>query len=194
MKALFDPDNVFNPHKMINAPKPWDPEWLKYKPGYATPLSPEKTFFDFSSHNGFQGLVEMCNGQGECRSWVRGTMCPTFRVTGEEMDSTRGRANALRAAITGKFGTEGLGSKELYEVMDLCVACKACRNECSTRVDMAKLKFEFLAQYQAQHGVPLRSRMIGHMDVSSRLGTLLPGLVNYFYKNSLFRELLEKTV
>lgn len=194
VKALFDPDNLFNPHKMINAPKPWDQDWLKYKPGYATSLSPGKTFFDFSSHNGFAGLVEMCNGQGGCRSRVSGTMCPSYRVTGEESDSTRGRANALRAAITGKLGTDGLGSKALYEVMDLCVACKACRNECSTRVDMAKLKFEFLAQYQAQHGVPLRSRMIGHMDVSSRLGSLLPGLVNQFYKNSLFRELLEKTV
>ena len=194
VKALFDPQNIFNPHKMIDAPKPWDKDWLKYKPGYSTSLSPEKTFLDFSSHNGFAGLVEMCNGQGECRSRVRGTMCPSFRVTGEEKDSTRGRANALRAAITGQFGIEGLTASEVYEVMDLCVACKACRNECSTRVDMAKLKFEFLAQYQARHGVPLRSRIIGHMEWSGRLGTLMPGLVNAFYKNSLFRELLEKMV
>ncbi|MFK5953131.1 MAG: FAD-linked oxidase C-terminal domain-containing protein [Desulfobacterium sp.] len=194
VKALFDPDNLFNPHKMIDAPEPWDQDWLKYKPGYSSSLSPEKTFFDFSSHGGFAGLVEMCNGQGGCRSRVSGTMCPSFRISGEEMDSTRGRANALRAAITGNLGTDGLGSTELYEVMDLCVACKACRNECSTRVDMAKLKFEFLAQYQAQHGVPLRSRMIGYMHLSSRLGSLMPGLVNYLYKNSLFRELLDKTV
>ncbi len=194
VKALFDPHGRFNPHKMIDAPKPWDQEWLKYKPGYATPLSPEKTFFDFSTHSGFAGLVEMCNGQGGCRSRVSGTMCPSFRVTGEETDSTRGRANALRAAITGRLGTDGLGSRELYQVMDLCLACKACRNECSTRVDMAKLKFEFLAHYQAQHGVPLRNRMVGHMALSGRLGSLLPGLVNLLYKNSLFRELLEKTV
>ncbi|MFV0437783.1 MAG: FAD-binding and (Fe-S)-binding domain-containing protein [Desulfopila sp.] len=194
VKVVFDPDNLFNPHKIIDGIEPWDTDWLKFTPSYRTPFAPTETFFDFSHYGGFAGLVEMCNGQGICRSQVAGTMCPSYRLTRDEKDTTRGRANILRAAMTGEFGQEGLLAREAYEALDLCLACKACRTECSTRVDMAKLKYEFLAQYQARHGIPLRSRMIGHLEMSSKLGSLAPGLANAVYGNALFRGLLERTL
>ena len=194
VKQLFDPKNLFNPHKVIDGIEPWDPDWLKYTPDYRTPYAPQKTYLDFSHYGGFAGLVEMCNGQGICRSQVAGTMCPSYKLTRDEKDTTRGRANTLRAAMTGQFGADGLLAKEVYEALDLCLACKACRNECSTRVDMAKLKYEFLAQYQEKHGVPLRSRMIGHMATSSKLASFVPAVANTIYTNTLFRKLLERTV
>jgi len=121
-------------------------------------------------------------------------MCPSFRVTGDELHSTRGRANILRAALSGKLGTEGLTSREVYQAMELCLECKACRNECASKVDMAKLKYEFLSQYQAKKGVPLRSRIFASMDLADRVGSKVPRLANALYTNSVFRKMLDKTV
>jgi FAD/FMN-containing dehydrogenase/Fe-S oxidoreductase len=194
VKAAFDPENRFNPLKIVDAIEPWNTDWLQYHPGYETPLAPQETFFDYSYYGGYHKLVEMCNGQGTCRSHVAGTMCPSFRVTREEKDSTRGRANTLRSAMTGQLGEEGLASREVYEALELCLECKACREECSSRVDMAKLKYEFLAHYQAKHGVPLRSRLFGEMSLSSRIGSKMPGLTNLLYGNSLFKEMLDRVV
>jgi len=192
VKNCFDPQNLLNPGKVVGKTiAPWDSDWLKYSPAYRTPFAPRTTHLDFSHYGGFAGLVEMCNGQGICRSQVSGTMCPSYRVTRDERDTTRGRANILRAAITGLLGPEGLTSPEVYEALDLCLACKACRQECSTRVDMAKLKYEFLAIYQEKHGVPLRSRVVGMMGTSSRLAATLPSLANALYRNPLFKRLLE---
>ncbi|RME74196.1 MAG: FAD-binding oxidoreductase, partial [Chloroflexi bacterium] len=146
VKSLFDPHNRMNPGKIIDAPEPWDPAVLRFYPGYQTPLQPETTWFDYSPHRDMAGLVEMCNGQGLCRNLGPGVMCPSYRATRDERHATRGRANALRAALTGDLGPDGLGSHSLYEVLDLCLECKACKRECSTGVDMAKLKYEFLAQ------------------------------------------------
>lgn len=194
VKAVFDPDNRLNPHKVLNPIEPWDTGWLRYHPGYRTPLSPSATYLDFSEHGGYAGLVEMCNGMGVCRSQVAGTMCPSYRVTKDELHTTRGRANALRAAITGQLGPEGLAGKEVYQAMALCLECKACRNECASKVDMAKLKYEFLAHYQARHGVPLRSRMFGAMALTDAVGSKAPRLANALYQNKAFRKLLDRTV
>ncbi len=192
VKRCFDPGNLLNPGKVVGEViAPWDTAWLKYAPGYTTPLAPQKTHLDFSHYGGFAGLVEMCNGQGICRSQVSGAMCPSYRVTRDEKDTTRGRANILRAAITGLLGPDGLTSPKVYEALDLCLACKACRQECSTRVDMAKLKYEFLAIYQEKHGVPLRSRVVGLMGVSSKLASAVPQLANALYSSPLFKRLLE---
>jgi FAD/FMN-containing dehydrogenase/Fe-S oxidoreductase len=195
VKQVFDPDNLLNPGKVVGpAIAPWNTDWLKYSPEYRTPLAPRQTHLDFSHYGGFAGLVEMCNGQGICRSQVSGTMCPSYRVTHDEKDTTRGRANVLRAAMTGLLGPEGLTSPKVYEALDLCLACKACRNECSTRVDMAKLKYEFLAIYQKKHGIPLRSRIIGSMPDSSRLAAKMPSLANRLYQNKSFKKLLDRTI
>ena len=194
VKAAFDPQDRFNPGKKVNAHEPWDTGWFKFFPGYATPYAPQKTFFSYAPYDGLAGLVQMCNGMGGCRSQVAGSMCPSYRVTGEELHSTRGRANAMRAAITGEFGPMGFTGKQLYEALDLCVECKACRNECATRVDMAKLKYEFLAHYQAEHGVPLRSRMFANLEWSDKIGRLAPRLTNRIFKNTFFRRLLDRTV
>lgn len=195
VKAIFDPAGLLNPGKVVGETvAPWDTGWLKYSPDYRTPLAPVRTHLDFSRYGGFAGLVEMCNGQGICRSRVSGTMCPSYRVTRDERDTTRGRANILRAAMSGLLGPEGLTSAEVYEALALCLACKACRSECSTRVDMAKLKYEFLAIYQARHGVPLRSRIFGHMADASRLAALSPALANRLYRNKTFKILLDRTL
>ncbi len=194
VKGLFDPYNRLNPGKIIDAPAPWQPDILRFQPFYQTPLAPPNTFLDFSTYGGMAGLVEMCNGQGLCRAMDEGGMCPSYRVTHEEKHSTRGRANALRAAMTGALGPDGMTDHALYEALDLCLECKACRRECSSLVDMAKLKYEFLAQYQAKHGVPLRSWLFGHVATISRWGGLLPGLANWGYQNRLIRWLLERTL
>lgn len=195
VKAIFDPEGLLNPGKVVGEViAPWDTGWLKYSPGYRTPYAPQQTHLDFSTYGGFAGLVEMCNGQGICRSQVSGTMCPSYRVTRDEKDTTRGRANILRTAMTCQLGPDGLTSPEVYAALDLCLACKACRNECSTRVDMAKLKYEFLAIYQKKHGIPLRSRIIGHMAESSRLAARLPSLANRLYKNKSFKKLLDRAI
>jgi Fe-S oxidoreductase len=121
-------------------------------------------------------------------------MCPSFRVTHDEKDTTRGRANILRAAMTGLFGLDGLTAKEVYAALELCLACKACRKDCSTRVDMAKLKYEFLAIYQARHGIPLRSRAIGHMADSAKLASLVPAFAKWLYQNNVFKKILETSL
>ncbi len=194
VKAVFDPKGLFNPLKIVDSIEPWNTDWLLYHPKYKTPCVPEKTYFDYSHWGGIQKLVEMCNGQGICRSQVSGNMCPSYRVTLEEKDSTRGRANALRNAMTGQLGEDGFLSKAVKDALDLCLECKACREECSSRVDMAKLKSEFLALYQERHGIPLRSKLFGMMPFSSRMGSRAPRLFNTIYRNSLFRGLLDSAV
>jgi FAD/FMN-containing dehydrogenase/Fe-S oxidoreductase len=193
VKGLFDPENRLNPGKVIDAPEPWDPDVLRFQPGYST--VPVDTILDFSHDGGFAGLVEMCNGQGVCRKRDAGAMCPSFMATRDEAHSTRGRANALRAAMTGKLGPDGLASQELHDVLDLCLECKACKRECPSLVDMAKLKYEFLHQYQAVHGVPLRSRLFANIHTLNKLGSRVsPALVNWGYRNPLVRGALDRLV
>ena len=158
IKTAFDPDGVLNPGRIVDAPRMDDRTNFRYGPGYAaTPLA---TQLDWSEFGSFTGAVEMCNNNGACRKEVSGAMCPSYRVTDDEHHVTRGRANALRLALTGQLGADALTSDELYAALDLCVSCKACKRECPTGVDMAKMKIEFLAHYRSAHGASLRDRIV----------------------------------
>src|SRR5207248_5224757 len=148
------PDNLLNPGKIVDAPSLATN--LRYGPAYVTPEVP--TTFDFSADGGLTRAAELCAGVGECRKTRGGTMCPSYQATRDERDSTRGRANALRLAITGQLGFAGFTDPHLHEVLDLCLECKACKAECPTNVDMARLKAELLHQYYRKHGLPLRNR------------------------------------
>ncbi len=151
LKRTFDPHNLLNPGKIVDAP-PLATN-LRYGPGYVTPSVP--TTFDFSADGGLLPAAELCAGVGACRKRGEGTMCPSFQATREEKDSTRGRANLLRLAITGQLGFMGFTDPHVREVLDLCLECKACKGECPTNVDMARLKAEFLHQYHREHGIPV---------------------------------------
>ncbi len=171
-KQAFDPHNLLNPGNIVDA-GPMT-ENLRYGTDYrATPI---ETFLDFSDDLGFDRAIENCSGVGVCRKKTTGTMCPSFMVTREEEHSTRGRANALRAALSGALPHAEFTSERMYQVMDLCVECKACKAECPSAVDMAKIKFEFLAQYYRTHRVPLRSRLFADIARASRFssGVLAP--------------------
>ncbi len=192
VKGIFDEQNTMNPGKIIDAPAPWDSSVMRLSPEYVTPHAPKTTFFDFSADGGFTGMVEMCNGQGACRKTDVGVMCPSYMATRDEAHSTRGRANALRAAISGGLGAAGLLSDELDEVMDLCLGCKACKRECPSMVDMAKLKYEYLAQRQAETGVSLSSWVFGNIALVNRIGALpgLRSLTNWSFKNTVTRRVI----
>ena len=131
-----------------------------------------ETRLDFSREGGFAGAVEKCNGVGDCRKVNAGAMCPSYQATREEEHSTRGRANALRAAISGALPVEQLNSKRMFNVLDLCLECKSCKSECPSNVDMAKIKYEFLNSYYKTHRVPLRSRVVANIH---RLNALAAG-------------------
>jgi FAD/FMN-containing dehydrogenase/Fe-S oxidoreductase len=167
VKDIFDPLCLLNPGTVVEgAPMT---ENLRYGPAYT--VLPLHQHLDFREDMGFHRAVEMCNGAGICRKRTTGTMCPSFMVTREEAHSTRGRANALRAAISGQLPDLTLTSREVYEIMDLCISCKACKAECPSSVDMAKIKTEFLAHYYDDHGTPVRARLFGDIARFSRLAS-----------------------
>ena len=174
VKDRFDPKGLMNPGKIVRALRMNDRSLFRYKPDYG--LSVHAPKLDWSGYasggsttsGGLQGAVEMCNNNGECRktpgnSAGGGVMCPSFRVTRDERDSTRGRANSLRLALSGQLGRDALASDEMLDTMKLCVSCKACRSECPTGVDMAKMKIEVLAAANARRGLSLRDRLIGYL-------------------------------
>ena len=165
VKDRFDPDGVFNPGKIVRAPKFDDRSYLRYAPGYHGEAI--ATRLDWSAYpgsgGGFQGAVEMCNNNGACRALAGGVMCPSFRVTGEEKDVTRGRANTLRLAITGQLGPDAFTSDAMADTLKLCVSCKACRRECPTGVDMARMKIEVLAARLKKRGLSLRDRLVAYL-------------------------------
>jgi len=181
LKAAFDPHNLMNPGKVVDPPRMDDPTILRYGSDYATPHEPADTVFKFHLDGGFARGVEMCNGAGVCRQLEQGVMCPSFQATREEDHSTRGRANALRAAMMGLLGPDGLTSQQLYQVLDLCLSCQACQSECPSSVDMAKLKAEFLHNYYREHPLPLRSRLFAHIADLNRLSQPFAPLVNRLY-------------
>ncbi len=174
VKAVFDPEGLMNPGKIVDAPPMT--QSLRYGPAYhaAEPV----TVQDFSRDGGFANAVELCSGVGACRKQRGGTMCPSYMVTLDETHSTRGRANALRAAITGRL-PGALGSRDLYDVMDLCIACKACKAECPSNVDMAKLKHEVLASYYDEHGLPPRARLFGTIAALGPIGCATAPVSNW---------------
>ena len=158
VKDSFDPEGRFNPGKIIDPPRMDERSILRFSDRYQ-PLQPKETL-DWSAWGGFHRATEMCNNNGACRKAAGGVMCPSFRVTQDEKHVTRGRANSLRLALTGQLPAEALTSKELYETMDLCVGCKACKRECPTGVDVYRMKIEFLSAYRGRRGLSLRDRLI----------------------------------
>jgi len=188
VKRAFDPHNLFNPGKIVDAPAMT--ENLRYGPGYA-PRDPP-VLFDYAKQEGFVRSIEMCNGSGVCRKQKGGTMCPSFRATLDEQDSTRGRANALRLALAGDSPLSAMRQKWVHDVLDLCLMCKACKSECPSNVDMAKLKAEFLEFYYQQRPRPLGQRLMARIYLLNRLGAPLAGIVNLIQENRLVRWLLEK--
>ncbi|MCJ7566983.1 MAG: FAD-binding protein [Anaerolineales bacterium] len=194
VKDVFDPDGVLNPGKVVPASSGFGGQGsltsdLRYGEAYRT-VSPA-TFFSYAREGSFASAVESCTGLGVCRK-VDGLMCPSYQVTREEMHSTRGRANALRAAISGVLPLESLTSNQMYEILDLCLACKGCKAECPTAVDMARLKSEFLALHRAEHGVPLRDFLFAHIAKISRYASLFTTLLNFSTRLRGFRWIQEK--
>jgi FAD/FMN-containing dehydrogenase/Fe-S oxidoreductase len=194
VKHRFDPDNVLNPGKIVDAPKMDDRALFRYPPDYH--IHELKTVLDWSAYpgagGGFQGAIEMCNNNGACRKLEGGVMCPSFRATRNEKDVTRGRANTLRLAISGQLGPDALASDEMMDTLKLCVSCKACRHECPVGVDMAKMKIEVLAARVAKHGLSLRDRLVGYLPHYAGLASRLAPLANWRNDSPLLRKLFEK--
>src|SRR5438105_97571 len=188
LKEAFDPQHLLNPGKIVDAP-PLASN-LRYGPAYVTPIV--ATTFDFTADGGLARAAELCAGVGECRKKREGTMCPSYQATREEQHSTRGRANALRLAITGQLGFEGLTDAALFEVLDLCLECKACKSECPTNVDMARLKAEFLHQYYRAHGLPWRNWLFGNVALLSRWGCRFPAVANWLARGQVGRWFTER--
>ena len=175
IKRTFDPHNIFNPGKITDAAPVTSN--LRFGAGYMSP-NPQ-TFFDYSDWGGMGGAVEMCSGVGACRKKLSGTMCPSYMATRDEADSTRGRANVLRLAMTGKLGEAGLGDAGVMKVLDLCLECRACKAECPVGVDVARFKSEFLADHHARHGTPLQARALGGIAQASVWGSRFAPVSNW---------------
>jgi len=186
VKQAFDPKGIMNPGKIIDCPPMTDN--LRFGPNYSVEHI-DTTYLNFSAEDGYSGLVEMCNGMGACRK-EDGSMCPSFMVTRDEEHSTRGRANLLRAVLSGKLPKGSMTDHRLYQALDLCLECKACKAECSSGVDMAKLKYEFLRRYHSAHGLPLRARLFAYISTVNRLSSRLSILANWGMRNRLTRWML----
>jgi FAD/FMN-containing dehydrogenase/Fe-S oxidoreductase len=189
IKKVWDPHNIFNPNKIVDTP-PMD-TMLRYVPGQFTPEF--KTIFRFHQQNILQH-AEQCNGSGDCRKThlSGGTMCPSYMATRNEKDTTRARANILREFLTHSDKQNRYDHKEIYDVMSLCLSCKACKSECPSNVDMAKLKAEFLQHYYDANGVPFRSRLIANFTSTAKLGSIAPGLYNWAMDNQLIGGVIKR--
>jgi FAD/FMN-containing dehydrogenase/Fe-S oxidoreductase len=189
IKYTFDPNNIFNPNKIVDTPSM--NTMLRYTPNQQTP-----TFYTvFRYHN--QDVLqhaEQCNGSGDCRKshLSGGTMCPSYMATKNEKDTTRARANILREFLTNSNSVNRFNHKEIYEVMDLCLSCKACKSECPSNVDVAKLKAEFLQHYYDANGVPFRSKLIANFSKSAWLGSLFPSAYNFVVTNNFTGNIIKK--
>ncbi len=180
VKQTFDPDGVFNPGRIVDVPKMDDRTLFRFNADYAVPEL--NTALDWSqwpgAGGGFQGAVEMCNNNGACRKLAGGAMCPSYRVTRDEIHLTRGRANSLRLAISGQLGPDALTGDAMADTMKLCVGCKACRRECPTGVDMAAMKIEVAAARVAKAGPSVRDRLVAHMPRYAPYLARIPWLAN----------------
>ena len=190
LKHTFDPHGLFNPGKIVDTPSLTAN--LRFGSGYETP--DPRTHFDYGEFGGMGRAVEMCSGLGACRKKLDGTMCPSYMATLDEKHSTRGRANALRLVMAGRLGESGLGDRGVFEVLDLCLECRACKAECPVGVDVARFKSEFLADYWRRHGTLLRARAIGHVHTLAKWSSRLAPLSNVIADSVALRWLGEKTM
>ena len=189
IKKAWDPNNIFNPNKIVDTPSM--NTMLRYTPGQHTPKF--ETVFRYYNQDVLQH-AEQCNGSGDCRKThlSGGTMCPSYMATRNEKDTTRARANILREFLTNSNKINRFDHQEIKEVMDLCLSCKACKSECPSNVDMAKLKAEWLQQYYDANGVPLRSRLIASFNASAKLGSIAPALYNFVMTNGAISKLVKR--
>lgn len=191
IKKAFDVDNIFNPNKIVDAFSM--DKALRYESGRAEPKI--ETLLDFSKSQGILREAEKCNGSGDCRKLPEfgGTMCPSYRATRNEKDTTRARVNALREFLTNSEKSNKFNHKELKDVFDLCLSCKACSSECPSSVDVASLKAEFQYQYQKENGVSLRTKMFAYNNKLNGFGSRFPKLTNFVFSNGLTSSLLKKS-
>jgi FAD/FMN-containing dehydrogenase/Fe-S oxidoreductase len=190
IKKKWDPNGIFNPGKITDTPRM--DTFLRYDPGQKT--REIDTIFDFSKDQGIVRAAERCNGSGDCRKTERigGTMCPSYMATRDENATTRARANILREFLTRSQKQNPFNHPEIYQIMDLCLSCKACKSECPSNVDVAKLKAEFLQHYYDANGVPFRSLLIAYFPQLNQLGSHLPFLANYILQNNLLAGIFKK--
>ena len=188
IKRTFDPDGIFNPGKIVDAP-PLTAN-LRYGPAYRT--QQPVTFFDFEEYGGLPGAVEMCSGLGACRKTLDGTMCPSYMATREETHSPRGRANVLRLVMAGRIHEAGLGDEGVRAALDLCLECRACKAECPVGVDVARFKSEFLADYWRRHGASPRAHLLGHIHRLSAWGSRFAPVSNVVSQSAPVRWLNER--
>ena len=188
IKKAFDPNNVFNKGKITDAFSM--DKSLRYEVDRKEPII--KTIQDFSKSEGILKLAEKCNGSGDCRKPVSagGTMCPSYRASKDEKDTTRARANTLREFLTNSEEQNKFNHKELKEVFDLCLSCKACASECPSNVDVAALKAEFLYQYQETNGYSFRSKLFANNVKYNKLGSITPALTNVLLNTSLAKAIM----
>lgn len=190
IKQTWDPDRIFNPGKIVDAP----PMNTSLRHDNEPPEQPIPTVFDYSEAGSLMEAIEKCNGSGDCRklAFSGGTMCPSYMATRNEKDTTRARANALKEFLTMNTKSNPFDHPEIYEAMDLCLSCKGCKSECPSNVDMALLKAEFLYQYQLTNGIPLRSRVFGNIGKINKLAAMLPGLSNAVLGSRIMGGLIKK--
>ncbi|MEK0413790.1 MAG: hypothetical protein RL070_1278 [Bacteroidota bacterium] len=191
VKYTWDPKGIFNPNKIVDTPSM--NSMLRYEPGQSTPAF--ETIFRFHKQDILQH-AEQCNGSGDCRKThlSGGTMCPSYMATRDEKDTTRARANILREFLTHSTQQNRFNHKEIYDVMSLCLSCKACKSECPSNVDMAKLKAEFLQHYYDSNGVPFRSSLIANFTASAKLGSIAPGIYNFVMQNKILGGIIKRAV
>jgi Fe-S oxidoreductase/FAD/FMN-containing dehydrogenase len=195
VKDAFDPTCLFNPGRIVRAPRFDDRSLFRYGPDYRPieGFSPQLDWSDYpGTLGGLMGAVEMCNNNGQCRKFDAGAMCPSYRATRDEQHLVRGRANILRLALTGQLGKEGLASGDVAEALKLCVSCKACRRECPTGVDMAKMKIEATAARAAQNGISFRERIIAELPRYAPLAATFAGAANLRNKVPVLRRLFDQ--
>lgn len=190
IKATWDPQGIFNPNKIVDTPRMNTHLRLNHE----KEVRKIETIFDFSANSGILRAAEQCNGSGDCRNTVvtGKWMCPSYMAVKEEHTTTRARANILREFLTHSSKVNPFDHKEIYEIMDLCLSCKACKSECPSNVDITKLKAEFLQHYYDANGVPFRSWLIAHITTINKLGSIMPGLFNFFQKNPLVSSLIQR--
>ncbi len=189
IKRVWDPANIMNPGKITDTPVMNTS--LRYVPG--RPVREIDTVFDFSEWGGIIRFTEQCNGSGDCRKSeiIGGTMCPSFMATRDEHTTTRARANLLREFLTNSEKSDPFNHQELYDILELCLSCKGCKSECPSNVDMAKLKAEFLQHWHDANGIPLRAWMVANITTINRMGSLFPGLFNFFVSNRFLAGLIK---